>query len=180
MDLQPGFGNGREGHVTIVADAGVRWRHDSEHDMSESFTGYLRDLFSELGPVALRKMFGGQGIYYEGLIIGLVIGEELFLKTDAETVGAFERAGGQPFVYQGKGKPVTMSYWLPPAEAMESAQAMRPWAKLAYEASVRKNGDKKTMGKKPADKRPVSSKPTSGKPTNSRPVKKTSAGERKR
>ena len=120
--------------------------------MSESFTSYLRDLFSELGPVVLRKMFGGQGLYHDGLIIGLVIGEELYLKTDAATVGAFEQAGGQPFVYQGKGKPVTMSYWLPPAEAMESAQAMRPWAKLAYEAAVRKNSEKKPMSKKPAKK----------------------------
>ncbi|MGH8026082.1 MAG: TfoX/Sxy family protein [Pseudoxanthomonas sp.] len=117
--------------------------------MSESFTSYLRDLFSELGPVVLRKMFGGQGLYHDGLIIGLVIGEELFLKTDAATVGAFEQAGGHPFVYQGKGKPVTMSYWLPPAEAMESSQAMHPWARLAYEAAVRKNSEKKPVKKKP-------------------------------
>ncbi len=120
--------------------------------MSESFTSYLGDLFSELGPVALRKMFGGQGLYHDGLIIGLVIGEELYLKTDAATVGAFEQAGGHPFVYQGKGKPVTTSYWLPPAEAMESAQAMHPWAKLAYEAAVRKNSEKKPVSKKPAKK----------------------------
>lgn len=115
--------------------------------MSESFTSYLRDLFSELGPVVLRKMFGGQGLYHDGLIIGLVIGDELFLKTDAATVAAFEQAGGHPCVYQGKGKPVTMSYWLPPAEAMESSQAMRPWAKLAYEAAVRKNSEKKPAKK---------------------------------
>jgi DNA transformation protein and related proteins len=120
--------------------------------MSESFTSYLRDLFSEFGPVTLRKMFGGQGLYHDGLIIGLVIGEELYLKTDAASVGAFEQAGGHPFVYQGKGKPLTMSYWLPPAEAMESAQAMRSWAKLAYEAAVRKNSEKKPVSKKPAKK----------------------------
>ena len=39
--------------------------------MGESFTSYLRDLFAELGPVSLRKMFGGQGLYHDGLIIGL-------------------------------------------------------------------------------------------------------------
>ena len=121
--------------------------------MSGSFTSYLRDLFSELGPVVLRKMFGGQGLYHDGLIIGLVIGDELFLKTDAATVGTFEQAGGHPFVYQGKDKPVSTSYWLPPAEAMESPQAMRPWAKLAYEAAVRKNAEKKPVKKKGAGKR---------------------------
>ena len=40
--------------------------------MGESFTSYLRDLFSELGPVSLRRMFGGQGLYHEGVIIGLI------------------------------------------------------------------------------------------------------------
>ena len=37
--------------------------------MGESFTSYLRDLFAELGPVSLRKMFGGQGLYHDGVII---------------------------------------------------------------------------------------------------------------
>ncbi|HEY5970504.1 MAG TPA: TfoX/Sxy family protein [Pseudoxanthomonas sp.] len=116
--------------------------------MGESFTSYLRDLFAELGPVSLRKMFGGQGLYHDGVIIGLVIGDELFLKTDAVTRGAFEQAGGEPFTYQGKGKPVVMSYFSLPAEAMESAQAMAPWARLAYEAAARKRA-----GEKPAAKR---------------------------
>ena len=84
-----------------------------------------------------------------------MIGDELFLKTDAATVEAFEQAGGHPFVYQGKGKPVTMSYWLPPAEAMESSQAMRPWARLAYEAAVRKNSEKKPAKSSPAKKKAV-------------------------
>ena len=115
--------------------------------MGESFTSYLRDLFADLGPVSLRKMFGGQGLYHDGVIIGLVIGDELFLKTDAITRTAFEQAGGEPFTYQGKGKPVVMSYFSPPAEAMESAQSMKPWARLAWEAALRKK-----VGEKPSQK----------------------------
>ena len=116
--------------------------------MGESFNSYLRDLFAELGPVSLRRMFGGQGLYHDGVIIGLVIGDELFLKTDEVTRNAFEQAGGEPFVYQGKGKPVVMSYLSPPAEAMESAHSMKPWAQLAWEAAVRKRA-----GGKPSQKR---------------------------
>lgn len=116
--------------------------------MSESFARYLRDLFAELGPVSLRKMFGGQGLYHEGVIIGLVIGDELFLKTDAITRSAFEQAGGEPFVYLGKGKPVVMSYLSPPAEAMESAQSMEPWARLAWEAALRKRAGEKPTAKR--------------------------------
>ncbi len=116
--------------------------------MGESFTSYLCDLFSELGPVSLRKMFGGQGLYHDGVIIGLVIGDELFLKTDAVTRSAFEQAGGEPFTYLGKGKPVVMSYLSPPVEALESAQAMEPWARLAWEAALRKSAGEKP-GRKP-------------------------------
>lgn len=115
--------------------------------MSESFTRYLSDLFAELGPVSLRKMFGGQGLYHDGVIIGLVIGDELFLKTDAVTRDAFEQAGGEPFTYQGKGKPVVMSYFSPPDEAMESAQSMKLWAWLAYEAALRKRASEKPAAK---------------------------------
>ncbi len=116
--------------------------------MGESFTSYLRDLFSELGPVSLRRMFGGQGLYHDGVIIGLVVGDELFLKTDAVTRSAFEQAGGEPFTYQGKGKPVAMSYFSPPAEAMESAQSMKPWAQLAWEAALRKRASEKPAAKR--------------------------------
>ena len=126
--------------------------------MGESFDDHLRELFSALGPVTLRRMFGGQGVYHDGVIIGLVMGEELFLKTDALSVAAFESAGGQPFVYDGKGKPVRTSYWLPPAEAMESAKAMLPWALLAQEAVRRKSAESK-----PRKKRAVG-KPSAGEP----------------
>jgi len=126
--------------------------------MGESFDDHLSELFAALGPVTLRRMFGGQGVYHDGQIIGLVMGEELFLKTDAQSVAAFESAGGQPFVYDGQGKTVRTSYWLPPAEAMESAQAMLPWALLAWEAARRKSSESKPRKKKAA------AKPGAGKP----------------
>jgi DNA transformation protein len=59
------------------------------------------------------------------------------LKTDDGTRPHFAEAGGRPFIYDGKGKPITMSYWTPPEEAMDSAEAMRPWARLALEAALR-------------------------------------------
>jgi DNA transformation protein len=105
--------------------------------MDNEYTVFLSDLFSGLGPVDLRRMFGGQGLYHQDIIIGLIIGEALFLKTDEQTRLQFQAAGGEPFVYTGKGKPVTTSYWSPPAEAFESAQDMLPWARLAQAAALR-------------------------------------------
>lgn len=111
--------------------------------MSEDFLDYLRELFSDFGPIDTRAMFGGHGVYFDGLIIGIVIDDALYLKADAQSRARFEAAGCAPFVYRfdpGRSRqpPITMSYWSLPEDAMESAQAMLPWARLAFEAALRK------------------------------------------
>lgn len=118
--------------------------------MDNEYTVFLSDLFSGLGPVDLRRMFGGQGLYHQDIIIGLIIGDALFLKTDEQTRPQFQAAGGEPFVYTGKGKPVATSYWSPPAEAFESAQDMLPWARLAQAAALRGAARKPVRKKRPS------------------------------
>lgn len=60
--------------------------------MSE-FTQYLQEVFELFGPISARKMFGGYGIYHQGLMFGLVADDTLYLKADAENVGVFSQAG---------------------------------------------------------------------------------------
>jgi DNA transformation protein len=117
--------------------------------MDNEYTVFLSDLFAGLGPVDLRRMFGGQGLYHQNIIIGLIVGEALFLKTDEETRPRFQAGGGAPFVFTGKGRPVTTSYWSPPAEAFESAEGMLPWARLAQAAAVRAAARKPAKRKRP-------------------------------
>jgi DNA transformation protein and related proteins len=94
------------------------------------------ELLSGLGAVRARGMFGGHGLYLDDLMIALIAFERLYLKVDSTTRERFAAAGGEPFVYDGKGKPVTMSYWTPPPEAMDSPAEMLPWARLALQAAV--------------------------------------------
>ena len=98
---------------------------------------WLCELLGPLGRITARRMFGGAGLYADGLIVGLEVGGALYMKTDEASRQAFADAGGHPFVYDGKGKPITMSYWTPPEEAMDSPEAMRPWARLAQDAALR-------------------------------------------
>ena len=98
---------------------------------------WFRELLAPIGRITARRMFGGAGLYADGLIVGLEVAGSLYLKTDDRTRQAFADAGGQPFVYDGKGRPVTMRYWTPPGEAMDSPDAMQPWARLALEAALR-------------------------------------------
>jgi DNA transformation protein len=102
------------------------------------FLAWLDELFSDFGPISTRAMFGGHGVYFDGRIIGIVIDEALYLKTDADTRDAFEAAGCAPFFYDSGGKQVAMSYWSVPDEAMDSPQALLPWARRANEAALRK------------------------------------------
>ncbi len=106
--------------------------------MSSAFIAYLHDLFATFGPITTRAMFGGHGVYHDGVIIGIVIDDMLYLKADDETRSQFEAAGCVPFVYHGQKKPIEMSYWSLPEDALESPQALLPWARLAYAAALRK------------------------------------------
>jgi DNA transformation protein len=95
------------------------------------------ELFAPLGATRSRRMFGGHGFYVDDLFIALIAFDRLYLKADAQTRAAFEAAGCEPFVYDGKGKSVTLGYFSAPEQAMESAPEMRPWARLALEAALR-------------------------------------------
>jgi DNA transformation protein len=95
------------------------------------------ELLAPAGRVRARAMFGGHGIYVDDLFVALVAFDRLFLKADAQTRARFEAAGCKPFVYDGGGKPITMAYFTAPDEAMESPEAMQPWARLAIAAALR-------------------------------------------
>ncbi len=104
----------------------------------DPYIDYLAELLSPNGTVTARRMFGGWGIYLDAVMIGLVANEILYLKADAQTRARFEAAASAPFVFDSKSKQVTTSYWSAPDDAMDSPDAMRPWAQLALEAALRK------------------------------------------
>lgn len=98
---------------------------------------WFMELLAPIGRIGVRRMFGGAGLYADGMIVALAIEGTLYLKVDGPTRDAFAAAGGAPFVYAGKAKPITVNYWTPPEEAMDSPEAMRPWASRALEAAQR-------------------------------------------
>ncbi|MGB7192006.1 MAG: TfoX/Sxy family protein [Collimonas pratensis] len=105
---------------------------------NDAIIDYIRELLEPFGAISARRMFGGYGIYHDSVMIGLVADSTLFLKTDELTRPQFAAAGCRPFITESRGKPIEMSYWSAPEDAMDSANAMTPWARLAYAAAVRK------------------------------------------
>ncbi len=104
---------------------------------ADPFVEHCRELLAGIGAVRSKRMFGGHGLYADGIFLALVLGETLYLKTDAVTAAAFEAAGGRPFAFHARGKEVATSYRSAPEAALESAGQMQPWARLALEAALR-------------------------------------------
>ena len=108
---------------------------------THEFAHYCCDLLASVGPCVAKRMFGGYGISTEGLTLALLAdlgaGEVLWLKACDTSQSTFEAAGCQRFTYNAKGKPMQMNYSSAPDEAMELAQLMAPWARLALEAALK-------------------------------------------
>ncbi len=101
------------------------------------FTDYACELLSRAGSVVARKMFGGYGLYCDGVMFALISDDVLYLKADDVNRPDLERAGAAPFAYEAKGRRTIMSYWRAPDAAMESPEEMAPWARAALAAALR-------------------------------------------
>ena len=114
---------------------------------NDPFAEQVTRLLQPLGPVRARRMFGGHGIFLDDLMFALIAFDRLYFKVDVETEARFAAAEGAPFVYQGKRKPVEMSYWTLPGNASGDPGELLDWAELALAAARR------ARKKKPAKRR---------------------------
>jgi DNA transformation protein len=104
---------------------------------ASEFVAYLVETLKPLGGVGARRMFGGHGIFKDGLMLGLVAADQLYLKVDDGNRGAYEAKGLKPFDYVKRGKRVAMSYYEAPSEAFDDPDVLCDWAQDAYGAARR-------------------------------------------
>lgn len=108
----------------------------------------IRDLLAEIGPVRIRRMFGGQGVFADDLMFALEADGELYIKADKETESLFAEAGSTEFVYtKADGRDFRMSYWLLPDSASDDPAEAAVWARYGVEAA-RRAAFKKTAKRK--------------------------------
>ena len=124
----------------------------------------IAELFAGFGAVAVRRMFGGAGIFAGGVMIGLVSDGAIYLKAGPATIPDFEREGLGPFAYSAKGgKRAMMSYWRMPDRLYDDPEELVDWARRAYAAALsaarRSNA---TPAKRPAKMQRTPARKTSG------------------
>jgi DNA transformation protein and related proteins len=115
---------------------------------TSEFVDYLSEVFRTFGVIESRRMFGGYGIYHQGLIFGLVVDDALYLKTDELSASLFRSVGSTPFEFEKEGKLTQTSYYSMPAEAFDDETAASKWASLAFESARRARNGKKVKPKK--------------------------------
>jgi len=104
--------------------------------MSKEFAQHLSDVFRLFGPVNLKRMFSGYGVFHDGLMFGLVHDEVLYLKADAQSAADFEALGLDQFQYVRNGKTVGLSYYQAPESVLEDIHEAAQWARHAFEAAL--------------------------------------------
>jgi len=101
-------------------------------------TERLAELFSNYGPVTVRRMFGGAGVFADGLMIALWVEGVIFLKADGHTIPDFEREGLRPFSYETKAGTRTLtSYWRMLERLYDDPDELAAWARRALESARR-------------------------------------------
>lgn len=123
---------------------------------SDGFQAFLKDQLAGFGPIVIRRMFGGAGVYADSVMFALIADDTLYLKADATTSADFEAEGMGPFTYTAEGrKPITMSYWEAPPRLLEAPDELADWARTAFAiaCAAKKPARKKTTRKKAARKK---------------------------
>ncbi len=104
---------------------------------SNDFIDYVIEQMHDLGVVNARRMFGGHGLFFDGLMFALVANDCLYLKADAESIPEFQTRELSAFSYYKKGKEFNLSYFQCPAECLEDDNEMTVWARTAYDVALR-------------------------------------------
>jgi DNA transformation protein len=121
---------------------------------------FLIDLFSDFGPVTIRRMFSGFGISADGTNFALALRGVLYFRADEQSIPLFEAEGSKPFQYQTRAKTVTVgSYWQLPERLYDDPEELTGWARAALAAAQRAALRKRPKVKEAAKKQVVKKAP---------------------
>lgn len=103
--------------------------------LSDEDRAYVQDLFSGLGDVTTRRMFGGLGVYHDGRIFALMRSDgALLIKGQGDFVQYLEMMGYERWRYTRKGgAEASMPYWSIPESARDDPEEAVALARAAFQ-----------------------------------------------
>ena len=115
-------------------------------DMKEQIKKRYETLLSLMephGPITGRAMFGGYGFYFDKIIFGILVGETLYFRIGLINEKDFEPYKSEPFVYEGKNRPIVMSYLTLPDKVLHNPKLLPKWIEKARDASLQSRTKRK-------------------------------------
>jgi len=108
-----------------------------------SVMAFALDLFEKVGQVSARRMFGGVGLFSDGVMFGLIDEGIIFLKTDEKLRGDLSEAGSHAWVYVDRkgpraGVPQETHYWSLPQVASDDPEEASEWGRRALAVALAK------------------------------------------
>ncbi|HYH20542.1 MAG TPA: TfoX/Sxy family protein [Azospirillum sp.] len=104
--------------------------------MAGEFAALVCESLAPMGDVRARRMFGGWGVYLDGVMFALIADDTLYFRTDERTRPAYEAEGLPPFA-PFPDKPMRMPYFRAPDWALDDGAELLAWARPAFEAAWR-------------------------------------------
>ncbi|MDD2867128.1 TfoX/Sxy family protein [Neomegalonema sp.] len=96
------------------------------------------ELFADLDGVSARRMFGGAGLYKEGVMFALLAHEAVWLRADPEFAMDLEAEGSAGRFETEKGGGAShLPYWRLPEAALDDPEAAAALARRAWSVAVR-------------------------------------------
>lgn len=108
---------------------------------NSDFLTHILERLAPLGQVTMRAARGGHGFFMRDVLFGLVVYDTLYFKVGKNNTDEYKKAGSSPFMYVGKHKPESLTFWSVPERVIARDDELRQWAQAAIEATgeVRKN-----------------------------------------
>ena len=103
--------------------------------VSDSYREFVLEQLGRVTPVTGKSMFGGVGIYAQGLFFALIAEDRLYFKVDDATRPEFERRGMEPF--RPFGEESAMGYYEVPADVVEDVSQLEPWTRNAIDVAAK-------------------------------------------
>jgi DNA transformation protein len=126
------------------------------------FHDYVRELFAGVGPVQVKRMFGGAGAWCDGVMFLLIADDTIHIKVDDALKAELRAEGCGPFVWEPQsgpraGEKIDLGYWRLPDSALDDPDEAAGWGRKALavakaKAQVKPKTKKASKAKAPASK----------------------------
>lgn len=104
---------------------------------SAGYLDQIAELLDPIGPLRIRRMFSGAGIFDGEIMFALISDDTLYLKADETTRHGFEAEDQLPFSYDAKGRTIALPYWRVPDRLLDEPDELRDWARTAIAVARR-------------------------------------------